>query len=79
MNNGYVIETEALTKRYGALEAVRALDLRVESHGITGFLGRNGAESESTSCSASLSSRGAGLRFSRAAPSARASGRISSG
>ena len=48
MNNGYVIETEALTKRYGALEAVRALDLRVESHGITGFLGRNGAGKSST-------------------------------
>ena len=48
MNNGYVSETEALTKRYGALEAVRALDLRVESHGITGFLGRNGAGKSST-------------------------------
>lgn len=48
MNNGYVIETEALTKRYGALEAVHALDLRVEGHSITGFLGRNGAGKSST-------------------------------
>jgi ABC-2 type transport system ATP-binding protein len=48
MNNGYVIETQALTKRYGSLEAVRSLDLRVSGHGITGFLGRNGAGKSST-------------------------------
>jgi ABC-2 type transport system ATP-binding protein len=38
-----VIETNSLTKRYGALEAVAHLDLRVGSGRITGFLGRNGA------------------------------------
>jgi ABC-2 type transport system ATP-binding protein len=48
MNHSYVIETNALTKRYGVLEAVHALDLRVEGHGITGFLGRNGAGKSST-------------------------------
>lgn len=48
MSDGYVIETVGLTKRYGTLEAVHALDLRVEGHGITGFLGRNGAGKSST-------------------------------
>jgi len=44
----WVIETEALTKRYGAVEAVRQLDLRVGAGRITGFLGRNGAGKSTT-------------------------------
>jgi ABC-2 type transport system ATP-binding protein len=43
-----VIETHHLTKRYGDVEAVRGLNLRVESDKITGFLGRNGAGKSST-------------------------------
>src|SRR5215471_13349005 len=43
-----VIETNSLTKRYGALEAVAHLDLRVGSGRITGFLGRNGAGKSTT-------------------------------
>jgi ABC-2 type transport system ATP-binding protein len=43
-----VIETHELTKRYGAIEAVRALNLRVQADQITGFLGRNGAGKSST-------------------------------
>ena len=48
MNNAYVIETHDLTKRYGDLEAVRALNLRVPEGQITGFLGRNGAGKSTT-------------------------------
>ena len=48
MDDGWVIETEALTKRYGAVEAVRHLDLRVSGGRITGFLGRNGAGKSTT-------------------------------
>lgn len=44
----WVIETDALTKRYGAVEAVSGLDLRVAAGRITGFLGRNGAGKSST-------------------------------
>src|SRR5438132_7808481 len=43
-----VIETYDLTKRYGDVEAVRALNLRVAAETITGFLGRNGAGKNST-------------------------------
>jgi ABC-2 type transport system ATP-binding protein len=43
-----VIETHELTKCYGAIEAVRALNLRVQADQITGFLGRNGAGKSST-------------------------------
>lgn len=43
-----VIETYDLTKRYGDVEAVRALNLRVAADTITGFLGRNGAGKSST-------------------------------
>ena len=43
-----VIETYDLTKRYGDVEAVRALNLRVAAETITGFLGRNGAGKSST-------------------------------
>jgi ABC-2 type transport system ATP-binding protein len=48
MNESWVIETDALTKRYGAVEAVSDLDLRVGAGRITGFLGRNGAGKSST-------------------------------
>jgi ABC-2 type transport system ATP-binding protein len=43
MTEGYVIETHDLTKRYGKLEAVHNLNLKVGAGRITGFLGRNGA------------------------------------
>src|SRR5215467_9182261 len=48
MDDAWVIETESLTKRYGALDAVRELDLRVSAGRITGFLGRNGAGKSTT-------------------------------
>ncbi len=48
MADSWVIETTALTKRYGKFEAVRQLDLRVGAGRITGFLGRNGAGKSST-------------------------------
>jgi ABC-2 type transport system ATP-binding protein len=48
MAESWVIETTALTKRYGDFEAVRQLDLRVGANRITGFLGRNGAGKSST-------------------------------
>jgi ABC-2 type transport system ATP-binding protein len=43
-----VIETSALTKRYGETVAVRGLDLSVERSTIYGFLGPNGAGKTST-------------------------------
>ena len=43
-----VIQTEALTKSYGCVEAVRRLDLSVAQGRITGFLGRNGAGKSTT-------------------------------
>ena len=48
MSNSPAIETSDLSKRYGQVEAVRSLNLRVESQRITGFLGRNGAGKSST-------------------------------
>ena len=48
MTDTWVIETDALTKRYGEVEAVRQLTLRVNGNRITGFLGRNGAGKSST-------------------------------
>jgi ABC-2 type transport system ATP-binding protein len=44
----YVIETDRLTKHYGAFEAVRELSLGVPRGSITGFLGQNGAGKSST-------------------------------
>ena len=45
----HVIETEALTKRYGeAIVAVDALDLRVRRGEVYGFLGPNGAGKTTT-------------------------------
>lgn len=43
-----IIQTEALTKRYGSFTAVDQLNCRVRSERITGFLGRNGAGKSST-------------------------------
>jgi ABC-2 type transport system ATP-binding protein len=44
----HVIETDGLTKHYGAFEAVRGLSMRVPRGSITGFLGQNGAGKSST-------------------------------
>src|ERR1700730_15675088 len=43
-----VIQTNQLSKSYGAVEAVHNLNLRVGSNRITGFLGRNGAGKSTT-------------------------------
>jgi ABC-2 type transport system ATP-binding protein len=43
-----VIETQELTKRYGGVDAVRALSLAVTGQRITAFLGRNGAGKSTT-------------------------------
>jgi len=48
MSRGWSIETQDLTKRFGRYEAVRALNLRVPTHQITGFLGNNGAGKSTT-------------------------------
>src|SRR5580658_902175 len=48
MDNPYAIETHNLTRRYGRVEAVRALNLKVARGQITGFLGRNGAGKSTT-------------------------------
>jgi ABC-2 type transport system ATP-binding protein len=48
MSSTCIIETHELTKRYGSFEAVCSLNLRVNSHRITGFLGRNGAGKSTT-------------------------------
>ena len=48
MNHDRVIETKGLTKHYGAIEAVRSLNLAVPKQQITGFLGRNGAGKSTT-------------------------------
>jgi ABC-2 type transport system ATP-binding protein len=47
-SDAWAIDTRALTKRYGAFDAVRALDLKVTRNGVTGFLGRNGAGKSTT-------------------------------
>ncbi len=43
-----VIEARGLTKRFGDLEAVRALDLDVETGDVFAFLGPNGAGKSTT-------------------------------
>lgn len=43
-----VIQTNALTKSYGRVEAVQSLNLSVPNSGITAFLGRNGAGKSTT-------------------------------
>jgi ABC-2 type transport system ATP-binding protein len=45
---GFVIETTALTKRYGPIVAVDGLDLRVRRGEVYGFLGPNGAGKTTT-------------------------------
>jgi ABC-2 type transport system ATP-binding protein len=47
-SSGSVIRTEALTKRYGTLTAVDALDLEVRPGEIFGLLGQNGAGKTTT-------------------------------
>lgn len=46
--NGYVIETDALTKSYGEVVAVNELTLRVPRGGVFGFLGPNGSGKTTT-------------------------------
>ena len=48
MSTPWAIVTRGLGKRYGTVDAVRALDLHVPRGGITGFLGRNGAGKTTT-------------------------------
>ena len=48
MAHELVVETQSLTKHYGAIAAVRELSLAVERQRITGFLGRNGAGKSTT-------------------------------
>ncbi|MDQ2943537.1 MAG: ATP-binding cassette domain-containing protein, partial [Candidatus Dormibacteraeota bacterium] len=43
-----VIQATGLVKRYGELEAVRGIDLEVQSGEIFGFLGPNGAGKSTT-------------------------------
>ncbi|NPV67863.1 MAG: ABC transporter ATP-binding protein [Anaerolineae bacterium] len=44
----YVIETHGLSKTYGNVQALRALDLKVRRNSIFGFLGPNGAGKTTT-------------------------------
>jgi len=44
----FVVETHALTKRYGSLAAVDGLEMGVERGSIYGFIGRNGAGKTTT-------------------------------
>lgn len=48
MSYPFVIETQQLTKAYGKVQAVNALNLRVAANQITCFLGRNGAGKSTT-------------------------------
>ena len=48
VNDRLAIETVDLWKRYGPVEALRGLDLRVPAGSIFGFLGRNGAGKTTT-------------------------------
>ena len=48
MADTFIIETAALRKSYGSVEAVRGLDLQVPAGSICGFLGRNGAGKTTT-------------------------------
>ena len=47
-NLNFAIETDQLTKQYGNILAVQAVDLRVEAGEIYGFLGLNGAGKTTT-------------------------------
>jgi ABC-type multidrug transport system ATPase subunit len=46
--NGHVIQTRALTKRYGELRAVDGVDLEVRTGDVYGFLGANGSGKTTT-------------------------------
>jgi ABC-2 type transport system ATP-binding protein len=48
MNTKLAIETRSLVKNYGAVEALRGLDLQVQEGEIYGFLGPNGAGKTTT-------------------------------
>ena len=48
MTNGHAIRTQGLTKRYGALWAVNAVDLEVRTGEVYGFLGANGSGKTTT-------------------------------
>jgi ABC-type multidrug transport system ATPase subunit len=48
ISNGHVIRTQGLTKRYGELRAVDAVDLDVRAGDVYGFLGANGSGKTTT-------------------------------
>jgi ABC-2 type transport system ATP-binding protein len=48
VSDPFVIETSELRKQYGAVEALRGLNLQVPAGSIFGFLGRNGAGKTTT-------------------------------
>jgi ABC-2 type transport system ATP-binding protein len=48
MRNILAIETNGLSKSYGGIEAVRAVNLAIHAHQITAFLGLNGAGKTTT-------------------------------
>jgi ABC-2 type transport system ATP-binding protein len=48
MTNELVIQTERLGKSYGRVEALKELNLSIRPHGITAFLGLNGAGKSTT-------------------------------
>jgi ABC-type multidrug transport system ATPase subunit len=48
INNGHVVRTRGLTKRYGEVRAVDAVDLEVSEGDVYGFLGANGSGKSTT-------------------------------
>ena len=48
MTDAFAIETDAVRKHYGTVEALRGLTLQVPAGSICGFLGRNGAGKTTT-------------------------------